>query len=126
MRKVSNPKITGQYSGRIFKSTSKSAYGTVDILSAIVVFVDESGVEHHTGYEHPRERLLRSEDWDIRKGLYDCVVSDIRQIAKDFQDFLNVNGMRFELAHPSLWAPGVDEQPPYWADEDASDDLLAA
>jgi hypothetical protein len=126
MRKPSTPKTTGRYSGRVFTSTIKTANGTVDILSAIVVYVDESGIEHHTGYEHPRERLSRSEDWDIRRGVYDCVVSDIRQIARDFQDFLTKNGVRFELAHPSSWAPYVEEQPPYWADEDASDSLLAA
>jgi hypothetical protein len=119
-------KITGRYVGRIFKSTSKSASGLVDIISAAVIYVDESGIEHHTGYEHPRERLSRSEDWDIRKGIYDCVAADVSQIAHDFQDFLTKNGIRFELAHPSWWAPGIDEQPPYWADEDDQDDLLAA
>jgi hypothetical protein len=126
MSKPSTSKTTGRYSGRVFTSTIKTANGTVDVLSAIVVYVDESGIEHHTGYEHPRERLSRSEDWDIRRGVYDCVVSDIRQIARDFQDYLKVNGVRFELAHPSWWAPYVEEQPPYWAGEDASDDLLAA
>jgi hypothetical protein len=126
MRKVSTPKTTGRYVGRIFKSTSKTSRGIVDIISAAVIYVDESGVEHHTGYEHPRERLSRSEDWDIRKGVYDCVAEAIAEIADDFQAYLKETGNRFEVAHPDWWAPGVDEQPPFWADEDASDSLLAA
>lgn len=126
MRKVSTPKTTGRYLGRVFKSTSKTSRGIVDILSATVIYVAESGVEHATGYEHPRVRSPRSDDWDFRKWVYRAFADEIGQIARDFQDFLTENGVRFELAHPDWWAPGVDEQPPFWADEDVSDDLLAA
>jgi hypothetical protein len=126
MRKVSNPKTPGRYVGRVFKSTSKSSRGTVDVFSATVIYVDESGVEHATGYDHPRVRLSRSEDWDFRKWVYRAFADEIGRIARDFQDYLTENGVRFELAHPDWWAPGIDEQPPYWAGEDASDDLLAA
>ncbi len=126
MRKVSIPKTTGRYVGRAFSSTIKTSRGPVDILSATVYYVDESGVEHATGYEHPRVRTPQSDDWDFRKWSYRAFAEEIGQIARDFQNYLKVNGVRFELAHPSSWAPGVDEQPPYWADEDVSDDLLAA
>ena len=126
MSKPSTSKTTGRYLGRVFKSTSKTSRGLVDILSATVVYVDESGVEHHTGYEHPRVRSSRSEDWDFRKWVYRAFAEEIGQVARDFQNYLRVNGVRFELAHPSWWAPYVEEQPPYWADEDASGDLLAA
>jgi hypothetical protein len=126
MRKVSNSKTLGRYLGRVFKSTSKASHGTIDILSATVVYVDESGVEHATGYDHPRVRSPRSEDWEIRKLIFQNFAEEIGQIARDFQGYLKETGSRFELAHPSWWAPGVDEQPPYWSDEDASDDLLAA
>lgn len=126
MRKVSTSKITGRYVGRVFFSTIKTANGTVDIFSATVIFIDESGVEHATGYDHPRVRSPRSEDWDFRKTVYRAFASEVGDIARDFQDYLKVNGIRFEVAHPSWWAPGIDEQPPFWAGEDASDDLLAA
>lgn len=125
MSKPSNLKTPGRYSGRVFKNSSKSANGIVDVYSAIAVYIDESGVEHHTGYEHPRVRSLRSDDWVLRKGTRHEYGVSVGDVARSFQDFLDENGVRFEIAHPSLWAPGIDEHPPYWADEDdqARDDL---
>lgn len=121
MGKFSTNKPSGRYLGRVFNSISHTSDGPADVFSATVVYVDEHGVEHATGYEHPRVRSPRSMPWAVRKAVCQDVSIEIGLIARDFGVYLRETGNRFEVAHPDWWAPGVVEQPPYWADDDQGD-----
>lgn len=118
-------KPSGHYAGRIFATTSKTTNGRVDIFSATVVYVDDHGIEHPTGNDHPHAQSPRSLPWFVRKAVRQNVSEEIRLIATDFQEYLQQTGTHFELAHPDWWAPGIPEQPPYRAEDDQGD-LLAA
>lgn len=119
-------KPSGRYYGRIYSFPLKTANGIVDIHSATVIYVDEHGAEHATGYDHPRIRSPRSVPWSFRRFDRPGYQHDVNLIARDYQRYLQKTGNRFELAHPSWWAPGIEKQPPYWADDDDESDLLAA
>lgn len=115
----------GQYLGSIFTSTFRTTNDCVDIFSATVVYIGEVGTEHASGYDHPCVGSLRSMPWFVRKAVCWDYGFEISLIARDFQRDLDKMGHRFELAHPSWGAPGIEEQPPYRADDDLGD-LLAA
>lgn len=124
-------KPSGCYIGRVSPFMVFSPeFPTTGYWSATVIFVDADGIEHRTDYEHPRSRRYPG-DWHLDNSMRSLMSFDIDAIAADFDRYLKRTGNRFELAHPDWAAPGVREQPPFFADEfdgddDNPGDLLAA
>lgn len=100
-------KPSGRYIGRIIacKICSPNT-STTNFWSATVIFVDDGGIEHQTGYEHPRY-LRHDSDPLVSRAVRDLVQGEINDIAFDFADYLKTTGNRFELTHPDWWAPGI-------------------
>ncbi|MFU0507369.1 hypothetical protein [Pseudaminobacter sp. NGMCC 1.201702] len=119
-------KPSGRYIGRV---TAYEIFSlnipTTSLWSATVIFVDDCGIEHQTGYEHPRYPRDVSDPL-VSSAVRDLVQDEIDEIAADFADYLTDTGNRFELTHSDWWAPGIKDQLPFFAFEDEPDECLAA
>lgn len=117
-------KPSGHYIGRVFSHTRRSPeFPKINYWSATVIYIDDDGNEHLTGYEHPRYAWS---DPEMSHVFRQAISAEIYHVVQSFTQYLNETGNRFEVSHPDWWAPGIVEQPPYFAFKDENDELLAA